>query len=171
MRDHRKSLLGFSIVELVVVIAIVLILLSLVFPNIQLLVGKAEKALCISKMRGLWYSFSSYLQDGEGWPQVPSGIQIGSVQEQEWWLNMSSEKMGLNQKAWSCPVISRSVRQTNSVSAQACRISYLPTLFDSKPATPMLWPRMPWFTEIGNAHEGGNLSIRTDGSVCPAQDH
>ena len=156
--------LGISLLEVLVVISLILILVGLLVPNFESIRVRAEGVVCTSRLRNLWGVFSSNLQDGLVWPQVPQGIQIGSIQEQQWWLDYSSNSMGMTAKDWSCPTIKRSARTTNS-SDQACLISYLPTLFDSKPNTPFKWPAMPWFTEIGNAHGNGNLLIRTDGAV------
>jgi hypothetical protein len=76
--------------------------------------------------------------------------------------------MGLTSRDWNCPTISRMAsRITNG---QTYLISYLPTLFDSRPTTPNQWPRMPWFTEVAGVHGNGNMTVRSDGSVCPIQD-
>ena len=77
---------------------------------------------------------------------------------------MSKERMHLNTRDWQCPTIERAQKKlTNDI--PPCVISYLPTLFDNKAATPRNWPNMPWFTEVGNIHGNGNLMIRTDGAV------
>jgi prepilin-type N-terminal cleavage/methylation domain-containing protein len=159
---------AFTIVELVVVLMIIGILAALLLPNFSMIQRKAEEVVCDARLRNLWTAFSTQLNDGNGWPQLPANIQIGSKEEQQWWLTMTSNSMGLTSKDWSCPSISRlSSRLTNG---QTYLISYLPTLFDAKPMSPMSWPRMPWFTEALGLHGNGNLSVRADGSVCPIQD-
>ena len=167
----RNGRNGFTLVEILVVIAIILILAALIFPNCGMLINRAESVLCTGKLRNLWVTFSNHLDDGTGWPQLPSDIPIGSVAEQQWWLSSTSNSMGLTASDWNCRSIARSVQSGTNSTQQKYLLSYLPALFDSKPTTPRKWGRMPWFTEIANIHGNGNLSIRADGSVCPAQDH
>jgi len=159
---------AFTIIELFVVMTILAIFLALLVPNLFLIQIKAEGIVCDARLRNLWTSFSAQLIDGNDWPQLPGNIQIGSRDEQQWWLSTTSNSMGLTARDWSCPSISRlSSRITNG---QTYLISYLPTLFDAKPLSPSKWPRMPWFTEAIGLHGNGNLSVRADGSVCPIQD-
>jgi len=155
---------GMTLLELLVVVSIIAILAVLLVPNISGIINKAEGVVCTSRLKNLWSTFSAYMHDGHGWPQVPPGIKIGSLQEQQWWLDMSSSTMDLTKKSWQCPTIARATRGTTKT-PPGCLISYLPTLFDDKPGTAFRWSQMPWFTEIGDAHGKGSLMIRTDGSV------
>jgi prepilin-type N-terminal cleavage/methylation domain-containing protein len=160
---------GLSLVELLVVLMIIGILAALLIPNISAIQVKAEGAVCNARLRNLWTAFSSQLNDGNGWPQLPPNIKVGSTEEQQWWLTTTSNSMGLTKRDWNCPTLARaSGRDTNS--QQSYLISYLPTLFDARPMTPSKWPRIPWFTEAVGMHGKGNLSVRADGSVCPVQD-
>jgi hypothetical protein len=154
---------------MLVVILLIGILAVIGFPNIQALQAKAEGVVCTARLRSLWMAFSTTLHDGNGWPQLPSAILIGSTDEQQWWLNYSSNNLGLTARDWNCPTIARAMLSSTNTN-QVTLISYLPTLFDAKPLTPTKWARMPWFTEIQSVHGAGNLSVRTDGSVCPIQD-
>lgn len=160
---------GFTLVEVLVVLIIVGLLTALLIPNISVILIKADGVVCSSRLLNLWSTFSTQLNDGTGWPQIPLGTEIGSMAEQQWWLETTSNSMGLTKRDWSCPTLSRTAgRATNS--QQNFLIGYLPTLFDAKPITPSKWPRMPWFTEAVGSHGTGNLSVRADGSVCPVQD-
>ena len=171
MRDRLRVRYAFTLVEVLVVIAIIAILIGLLIPNFSKLVVKAEGVVCMGRLRNLWTAFSSQLNDGESWPQLPTNIVVGSVDEQQWWLNTTSNSMGLTSKDWNCPTVTRMAASlSNSTNNHPCLISYLPTLFDAKPMTPKMWPRMPWFTEGFGFHGCGNLSVRSDGSVCPIQD-
>jgi prepilin-type N-terminal cleavage/methylation domain-containing protein len=166
--NFRKAF-GFTLVELLVVLAVIGILVSILLPNITFLINKADGVVCNARLRNLWIAFSAQLNDGNGWPQIPPGTEIGSMAEQQWWLTTTSNSMGLTKRDWNCPTtIRNSGRDTNS--QQVNLISYLPTLFDAKPMTPSKWPRMPWFTEAVGMHGQGHLSVRADGSVCPVQD-
>jgi prepilin-type N-terminal cleavage/methylation domain-containing protein len=160
---------AFTLLELIIVVVIGAIFLALVLPNFSTLRAKAEGVVCAARLRNLYIVFSTQLNDGQGWPQVPTNIAIGSLAEQQWWLTYSSNNLGLTVRDWNCPTIARSLL-ANTNSGQFFLISYLPTLFDAKPMSSKIWPRVPWFTEIKNVHGSGILSVRSDGSVCPFQD-
>lgn len=160
---------AFTLVEVLVVIFIIGILAVIVFPNISALQAKAEGVVCTGRLRNLWIAFSAPMNEGNAWPQLPTNITIGSVDEQKWWLEYSSNSLGLTPHDWTCPTIAR-YQRTATNGHQPALIDYLPTLFDANPMSPKNWPRMPWFTEIQAAHGEGMLSVRADGSVCPIQD-
>jgi len=166
MRHGCGAPRAFTLVELLVVVAIVAILAALILPNFESILNRAQSIVCTAKLRNLWTSFSTQLNDGKGWPQIPAGTEIGSIAEQQWWLSTTSNSMGLSQKDWNCPTISR-MTGGGTNTQQTFLISYLPTLFDANPMSPTKWPRMPWFTESVGYHGIGNLSIRADGSVSP----
>ena len=159
---------GFTLVELIVVVAIILIIAALAFPNYNSILNRADQIVCTSKLRTLWTDFSSRLNDGQGWPQLPDDVQMGTTAEQQWWISSTSNTMGLTLNDWRCPSYFRALQNATNSSQQPYLISYLPTLFDSNPLTPKKWGRMPWFTEIAGSHGGVGLSIRADGSVCPS---
>ena len=164
----EKGSFAFTLIEVLVVLVIVAVLVVVTFPNFRALQLKAEGIVCTGRLRNLWAVFSTTLNDGDGWPQVPTNIPIGSPEEQKWWLNYSSNNLGLTLNDWQCPSIVRQGRSNPKGNTNL--ISYLPTLFDAKPQSPKNWPRMPWFTETQGLHGAGILSVRADGSVCPIQD-
>lgn len=161
-KSHSRE--GFTLLELFVVIAIIGILAVLFLPNISFVLAKFDRAVCTQKLRGLHVAFLGSLNDGNGWPQVPKDVKIGSLEEQQWWLDYSTNNLDLKLSDWQCPTISRFQRSSTN-SSQKALICYWPTLFDSRPMSPKTWPKMPWFTEFADAHGRGNLCVRPDGSV------
>ncbi len=162
----RPACRAFTLTETVVVVGILAILISLLFPAAQQVMPRAREVKCMSHLRTLYVAFSPCATDDTGWPQVPKGIQIGSPQEQQWWLDYSTSHLGLSPKVWRCPSIERSARASSNAAPPV--IHYLPTLFDARPGTPNKSLAMPWFIELGNAHGAGNLMIRADGAVLPS---
>ena len=166
MRHGRGASGAFTILELLVVFAILAILAGLILPNFESILNRAQSVVCTGRLRNLWTAFSIQLNDGKGWPQIPAGTEIGSISEQQWWLDTTSNSMGLTRMDWNCPTILRMAGSASNTQSTYL-ISYLPTLFDSNPITPARWPQMPWFTESIGFHGSGNLSVRADGSVSP----
>lgn len=162
-RSHPRA---FTLTEVMVVVGILGILMVLLFPNATSMLNRAEGILCSQRLKNLYVVFHDHVViDHEAWPQLPTNIQIGSVEEQQWWLTYGSNSLGLTVRDWNCPTISRMIRNSSNSVAQAHLISYLPMLFDATPSTPTRWPWMPWFTEIANVHGRGAQMILGDGSV------
>jgi prepilin-type N-terminal cleavage/methylation domain-containing protein len=168
MIHFRKK--AFTLLEVMVCLVIICILFALIFPGFAPVLRQVERISCTFKLKNLHSSFLGNLNDGVSWPQVPRGVSIGTVAEQQWWLDYSATNLGLSAKDWRCPSIYR-MQHSGTNTQNVDLINYLPTLFDDKPATPTKWPRMPWFTESAGVHGNVNLSVRADGSVCPAEDH
>jgi prepilin-type N-terminal cleavage/methylation domain-containing protein len=159
---------GFTLLELLVVVAIIAVLAVLVVPNAGSLLNRAQAPVCSARLLNLWTVFSNHLQDGQPWPQLPTNITVGSIEEQQWWLDQGSNSLGLTVRDWNCPTISRMISGSTNQAARTHLISYLPMLFDATPSTPTRWPSMPWFTEIANVHGKGAQMIRGDGAVVTA---
>lgn len=161
---------AFTLTEVLVVVGIFGFLIALLLPNATSILNRVQGIQCNERLKNLWMVFHNQLVvDGESWPQLPTNVQVGSVEEQQWWLTRGSNALGLTAKDWNCPTIARMLRNSSNSVAQAHLISYLPMLFDNNPATPMRWPWMPWFVEIANVHGNGAKMIRAYGAVVEAQ--
>jgi prepilin-type N-terminal cleavage/methylation domain-containing protein len=161
---HRPAPRGFTLLELLAVLAIIGALALLAVPVFETVRSQAERIVCINNLRNLHAAFSSY-SDGS-WPQVPEGTELGSVAEQKWWLEKSEKDLGLSKKNWQCPTIRRLFAKEPEKDRPL--IHYLPTTFTAEPNKANQWPEMPWFVEIGDAHGQGNLLVRQNGTVEPA---
>ena len=163
MKKANKSL-GFSILELLAVVSIISVLVAMCFPAIHKLMPAVERAICISNLKSLRAGFGVYAIDG--WPQIPTGIPLDSVEEQRWWLEKAEKDLGFGKKAWQCPTIRRQLSQVPEKDRPL--IHYLPTPFPDGPDRANKWAKMPWFIEIANAHGQGNLLVRQNGVVEPS---
>lgn len=164
--SSRSRPRAFTLTEVVVVVGILGVLIALLLPNASSIINRAEGPICSQRLRNLYVVFHDHVVvDHEAWPQLPTNIRIGSAEEQQWWLSYGSNNLELKARDWSCPTISRMIRNSSNAVAETHLISYLPMLFDNSPSTPTRWPWMPWFTEIANVHGNGAQMILGDGSV------
>ena len=151
---------GFTLLELMTCIVIILILASLLTPSLSRLREKARAAQCASNLKSLFVAANSSIQDNQHWPQV-KGMNIGSEEFSLAWLK-ELQPYGISKKNWLCPTIKDELHYTDT---GPFHVDYVPTPFDAKPITPFLWPTHPWFSERGSVHGDGNLIILTNGSV------
>jgi len=155
---------AFTILETLAVVAILGVLVALSFPALEKIRPAAERVVCINNLKNLRAAFGGYAADG--WPQIPSGIALGSMAEQRWWLEKTEKELGLSKSAWQCPTIRRQF--ASAPEKDRPLIHYLLTPFSKEPNRANKNPQMPWFIEIGDAHGQGNLMVRQNGTVEPA---
>jgi prepilin-type N-terminal cleavage/methylation domain-containing protein/prepilin-type processing-associated H-X9-DG protein len=66
---------GFTLIELIVVIAIIAILAAMLLPAIQKAKEKSRRAVCLSNLRQLGSALSIYANENEGWlPMHPGAV-------------------------------------------------------------------------------------------------
>lgn len=152
---------AYTIIEILAVVAIMGVLLALCLPAFEKIRPMAERAECMNNLRNLRSAFSGYAT--EGWPQIPKDIPLGSMAEQQWWLEKTGKDLGLTKKNWQCPTIRRLF--SGAPEKDRPLIHYLPTPFSGEPDRANKTAQMPWFIEIGNAHGEGNLLVRQNGTV------
>lgn len=155
---------GFSLVELLVGIVIILILASLVMLAVPFIRDRAEAVKCGNNIRQLQVAFAAAVQDKGHWPQEPKEIWESSDQDlYEDWLIEEMKPYGIIEKTWLCPTIHRKISAKDKDGRP--KIHYTPTMFDANPGTPYKWPKQPWLVEIGNMHGAGALMAFPDGST------
>jgi type II secretory pathway pseudopilin PulG len=157
---HRATR-AFTLLEALSVVAILGVLVALSFPALEKTRPAAERVVCMNNLRNLRAAFGGYAS--EGWPQIPSSIQLGSIAEQRWWLEKTEKDLGLSKSAWQCPTIRRQF--ASAPEKDRPLIHYLPTPFSKEPNRANKNSQMPWFIEIGDAHGQGNLLVRQNGAV------
>ena len=78
---------GFTLVELLVVVAIIALLISILLPSLQRAKEQARITVCLSNLRGLGLAFSQYVAENNGWyPPAAAcgGLSYGMVRGDVW---------------------------------------------------------------------------------------
>jgi len=162
-----RSKAAFTLIEIVLVVAIMAMLLTAGFPMFGYFREKAGYAGCVSNLRIIHVGLNTYMIDHDMvWPQVPD-IDVDNEQaEFKWWAEKLKDE-DVAARHWVCP-------SDNSVSPEEKKNlgkgeffgSYLPTMFDDMPNTAFKW-KQPWVIERGSYHgekKGPNM-LMPDGTV------
>ena len=83
-RTYRRpaaSRHGFTLVELLVVVAIIALLVSILLPTLGKAKEQARTVMCMSNIRGLGLSFTFYTDENDDW--LPAGAS-SSIDEYTW---------------------------------------------------------------------------------------
>ena len=156
-------MVGFTILELLAVIAILLILSVLVMPNYGKWVAKAQEAKCMANMRSIHLGLATYLNDNRDvWPQGPAPETDAAWSG--FWIR-TLEPQGIPAGTWRCPTIGSLIRTASNTPFDAASIHYIPTMFTAVQGIARRWPTQPWLVERMDAHGNGALICFTDGSV------
>lgn len=161
-QNPTRRRVGFTLLEILATIVIVLILAMLLTGVLSRLPGVADRARCTQNLKNLYIGLNAYLEDKGHWPQQPAMTVEQQTEYENFWI-ASLKPYGISEDVWKCPGVTRLGKiQSNGTSP---RVHYSPTMFDARPTTPRKWPNMPWVVEIGNIHGHGPLIILPDGSV------
>jgi prepilin-type N-terminal cleavage/methylation domain-containing protein len=159
---------GFTILELLLVVSIIVILAALMFPAYNFFKRKAEDAVCMGNLRTLHAGFSSYLQDHQFvWPQNPflqmADDEGSDSDEAKWWFEQL-KGYGPTRETWVCPSERGHWAEVND--PDHFDSTYVPSSFDSTPNIAYRWPRQPWAIERGGFHEKGQANaVFPDGHI------
>jgi prepilin-type N-terminal cleavage/methylation domain-containing protein len=156
---------GFSLIELLVTIGVIVILILLLMPVVSNMQARAQRSQCMANLKTLAVGANLYIQQNGSWPQMDAATAGGTDEEiANWWV-AKLEPFTVPRKSWICPTIQNLLGNPDFTQPQNARIDYFTTVFDDKPTTPHEWPRQPWFIERGDVHGNGPLIIFTDGSI------
>jgi type II secretory pathway pseudopilin PulG len=162
---RRRDLGGFTILEIMTVMMVILILFTLMVPGYEQIRARLDKVACTNNLRNLYVGASSYVQDHGSWPQVnPALLQQPNNAYDEAWIQ-DFMPYGVSRGTWICPTIQRGLGGPDYNQLENHRADYVAMPFDSKHITPYRWAMAPWFAERGNVHGNGNLVILTAGAV------
>lgn len=163
-RRHLSA--GFTLVELLITIAIILVLASVVFSLSGNLKRRAEMVACSGNMKTIFVGLAAYTNDNKHWPQPPESVLRDEEKFWKFWLE-SLRSYGIDEKHWVCPTEQRLRRKDGE---ETWKSSYLVTGFDGSSASkPYRWANQPWLMEVGDYHGKGGLILRPDGSVRPME--
>jgi prepilin-type N-terminal cleavage/methylation domain-containing protein len=159
----QRSARGFTLVELVMVVAIIAIVAGMMIPSYQYFKRRAEDAVCMSNLRVLHATLSARLHDhGFVWPQSP-WVKDGELAQSEepdaeskWWFEQL-EPYGPSRQTWLCPAERHSFK--DDTDPDHVHLSYMPTNFDDLPNRAYEWSQQPWVIEVGGFHENGKGNL------------
>jgi len=165
----KVSMRGWSLIEVLVVAAILGLLIALAFPGYGFIRAKMNFATCVGNLKSIHAGLSTYLQDhAMVWPQYPHALrEVGDEDEDKlsaWWYE-TLKPYGLPRKTWICPS-DRDGQHFQEDRPETFQASYGVTLFDETPNNAYRWFQ-PWVVESGQNHgnrQGPNL-IMPDGQV------
>lgn len=160
---------GFSLLEVMTVLVIILILAVMLLQASTGWRAKADQARCIENLKSLYVGATNYILEQGHWPQISTDLIAdgGAPYAQAW--REALAPYGISRQTWLCPTIQQSLGQPDVEMPSKARTDYLATPFDDKANTPYRWSTQPWFIEKGASHPGGNLMIFEDAQVMTIQ--
>jgi prepilin-type N-terminal cleavage/methylation domain-containing protein len=153
---------GFTLLELLVVIAVIGIVSTLLVQSFKSFEARAQRTQCAANLRNLYVALDADTRDQGHWPQCP--YVIGDTEFDTWWIKELSH-YNLSRASWECPTFQRMQEGGQAEKKNNKTIDYVPTPFDAGARTPYKWPTMPWAVEVGDFHGDGNLILFPDGSI------
>ena len=117
-RSHRQH--GFSLIELVVVIAIVTVFASMLLPALSRARERSRGAQCLSNLRQWNLALSMYLHDyDDSIPRRGQGIQpLHDIDRLEDWFNALPPMLGL--QTYQMMVINHTIPRPGETSVYVC---------------------------------------------------
>lgn len=89
-RSRLVPVAAFTLVELLVVVAIIGILASLLAPALRKAVDSAKHASCTSNLRQVGFALNAYMQDYNGWSLLNSGPWGATSDQHSWGWQMEA---------------------------------------------------------------------------------
>lgn len=161
--NRRSASRGFTLLELMTVILVVLILGVMLLPVYSGIERRAQKSGCIANLRSLHVATDLYLQEHHTWPQIKTDGVDPKIVAANWISTL--QPYGLSQINWLCPTVQKTLENPDMTDPENTRLDYAASPFDTNPQTPFRWAKQPWFVEMADAHGNGQLILFPDGHV------
>ena len=97
----RREQAGFTLVEILVVVAVIAVLAALMFPALKGSLERARTASCMQNLRSLGVAFTLYAADHNGW--MPTGAIQQSSLAPDLLNYMGAKSKQRARSAWICP--------------------------------------------------------------------
>ncbi len=132
MRRQRTSEHGFTLVELLVVLAIITILIAILLPMVLAVKRHAQQVACQSNLRQLGIAMIMYGQDNQYFPTAILDLSHGSsgVVGSAWcWPVRLRKYLRGNQKVFYCPANDPHCQWTDDMPGDVVRAEEIHTYF------------------------------------------
>lgn len=172
---------GFTLLELMLTIALVAALVLMAWRGYGIYVQRADAATCVVKMRTFHAALANYVSSNQTWPDETvlerDGRKPTENQLWDWWYT-TMKPYGVDEEAWYCPGDLRK-RARNQKDAKPGEDdadefgfkptlkdqSYIPAKFSYGPVKPYEY-NQPWLTERQDFHGGEGMNkVGFDGKV------
>ena len=160
---------GFSLVELLLTIALVAVLVVMTFTGYGIYAKKGENKQCFEKLRNHGVAFGNYLGDKHTWPQEPEGENgkpVPAKQLWEWWFK-EMEPYGITEDYWFCPAELREMKKLEKegkLEEDEISPSYIPAKIPYGTSAPFDYVNQPWMWERQDFHGDGINKLMPGGS-------
>jgi prepilin-type N-terminal cleavage/methylation domain-containing protein len=108
MKRNSKKSYGFSLIELLVVITIIVILATMLFPLFEKIKERARATVCSNNLRQLGMALIMYMNDWEGCLNLNSGEIYNSDQNTfypNYWYYLLYPKYVKSPESFGCPTV------------------------------------------------------------------
>lgn len=171
MRKSKNR--GFSLVELVIVVAIIGLLATLAMPQVDRMIDRSKSVSCMSNLRQIGVAVTSYMADNEGkYPSIetnpdnpvyPDGVEALPIWE-------ALEPYGVTKGVLKCP------SDKSYITTRGSSYQWRPIIDDELSVNPVIYGRRgfaftvnPRFVTICSDYEPWHFNrsnrLKGDGSV------